>query len=57
MCYDLCSQAAAYITERHIDSVRGVQPSLEDQRRKRGEEQAKVRPAAQPLLERATNSH
>lgn len=45
MLYDLCSRAASYITERHIDSVRGIQPSLEDQRRKRGEEQAKVRPA------------
>ncbi|GAA5836580.1 hypothetical protein JCM9279_000433 [Rhodotorula babjevae] len=51
MCYDLCSQAAAYITERHIDSVRGVQPSLEDQRRKRGEEQAKATEEAQRRAE------
>ncbi|GAA5862450.1 hypothetical protein JCM3774_002522 [Rhodotorula dairenensis] len=42
MLYELCSQAASYITERHVDSVRGAQPSLEDQRRKRGEEQAKA---------------
>ncbi|BGP00473.1 eukaryotic translation initiation factor 2-alpha kinase [Rhodotorula toruloides] len=42
MIYDICSQAASYITERHVDSVRGAQPSLEDQRRKRGEEQAKA---------------
>lgn len=52
MIFDLCSQAAAYITERHVDSVRGVQPSLEDQRRKRGEEQAKVRSGRLPLSER-----
>ncbi|GJN93481.1 hypothetical protein Rhopal_006538-T1 [Rhodotorula paludigena] len=46
MLYELCTQAATYITERHIDSVRGAQPSLEDQRRKRGEEQAKAKQEA-----------
>ncbi|GAA5921698.1 hypothetical protein JCM1841_007094 [Sporobolomyces salmonicolor] len=42
MIYELCSQAAAFITDRHMDSVRGKQASLEDQRRKRGEEEAKA---------------
>lgn len=53
MIYDICSQAASYITERHVDSVRGAQPSLEDQRRKRGEEQAKVSGRDSLLLETA----
>ncbi|BGP13397.1 hypothetical protein JCM10213_008556 [Rhodosporidiobolus nylandii] len=42
MVFDLCTQAATFITERHQDSVRGSQPSLEDQRRKRAEQQNKT---------------
>ncbi|GAA6018919.1 hypothetical protein JCM10207_009197 [Rhodosporidiobolus poonsookiae] len=42
MIYELCTQAASFITERHLDSVRGAQPSLEDQRRKRAEQQSKA---------------
>lgn len=41
--FDLCSHAATFITERHVDSVRGSQPSLGDQRQTRAEQQTKVR--------------
>ncbi|GAA5903646.1 hypothetical protein JCM6882_003009 [Rhodosporidiobolus microsporus] len=42
MIFDMCTLAASFITERHLDSVRGSQPSLEDQRRKRAAEQNKA---------------
>ncbi|GAA5826004.1 hypothetical protein JCM11251_000087 [Rhodosporidiobolus azoricus] len=42
MIFDLCTHAANFVTERHLDSVRGAQPSLEDQRRKRAAEQTKA---------------
>lgn len=42
MIYELCSQAAQFITDRHQDMERGKQTSLEDQRRKRGQEEEKV---------------
>ncbi|GAA5860143.1 hypothetical protein JCM8547_009200 [Rhodosporidiobolus lusitaniae] len=40
--YDLCTQAATFITERHVDSVRGSQQSLGDQRKTRAEQQSKA---------------
>lgn len=43
MVYELCTKAATFITDRHLDSARGKQASFQDQRRKREEEQAKVR--------------
>lgn len=42
MIYELCTKAATFITDRHLDSARGKQASFQDQRRKREEEQAKV---------------
>ncbi|GAA5975630.1 hypothetical protein JCM11641_003551 [Rhodosporidiobolus odoratus] len=42
MVFDLCTQAATFITERHQDSIRGSHTSLEDQRRKRAEQQTKA---------------
>jgi len=43
MIYELCTKAATFITDRHLDSARGKQASFQDQRRKREEEEAKVR--------------
>ncbi|GAA5903465.1 serine/threonine-protein kinase GCN2 [Sporobolomyces salmoneus] len=42
MIYELCTQAATFITDRHLDSARGKQASFQDQRRKREEEQTKA---------------
>ncbi|GAA6010979.1 hypothetical protein JCM11491_005895 [Sporobolomyces phaffii] len=42
MVYELCTEAATFITERHLDSARGKQTSSHDQRKRREEEQAKV---------------
>lgn len=42
MIYELCTKAATFITDRHLDSARGKQASFQDQRRKREEEEAKV---------------
>ncbi|GAA5975545.1 hypothetical protein JCM5350_002643 [Sporobolomyces pararoseus] len=42
MIYELCTKAATFITDRHLDSARGKQASFQDQRRKREEEQAKA---------------
>ncbi|GAA5881509.1 hypothetical protein JCM16303_005683 [Sporobolomyces ruberrimus] len=47
MVYELCTKAATFITDRHLDSARGKQASFQDQRRKREEEQAKVAQEAQ----------
>ncbi|KAM0786774.1 hypothetical protein ACM66B_002209 [Microbotryomycetes sp. NB124-2] len=48
MIFELCSTAAQFITDRHADTERGKQTSLEDQRRKRGQEQERAtREAAQ----------
>ena len=43
MIYELCTKAATFITDRHLDSARGKQASFQDQRRKREEEEEKVR--------------
>ncbi|KAK4057521.1 eukaryotic translation initiation factor 2-alpha kinase [Microbotryomycetes sp. JL221] len=42
MIYELCSNAAQFITDRHADTERGKQTSLEDQRRQRGQELEKA---------------
>ncbi|GAA5934949.1 serine/threonine-protein kinase GCN2 [Sporobolomyces koalae] len=42
MIYELCTKAATFITDRHLDSVRGAQASFQDQRRQREEERAKA---------------
>ncbi|ORY86753.1 kinase-like domain-containing protein [Leucosporidium creatinivorum] len=42
MIYELCTNAAQFITDRHQDMERGKQTSLEDQRRKRGQEEEKA---------------
>lgn len=42
MIYELCTNAAQFITDRHQDMERGKQTSLEDQRRKRGQEEERV---------------
>ncbi|GAA6058806.1 hypothetical protein JCM10212_001922 [Sporobolomyces blumeae] len=42
MIYELCTKAATFITDRHLDSARGKQGSFQDQRRQREEEEAKA---------------
>ncbi|GAA6036515.1 hypothetical protein JCM8097_003543 [Rhodosporidiobolus ruineniae] len=42
MIFDLCTQAATFITDRHLDSVRGAQPSLNTVRAKRVEQQTQA---------------
>jgi hypothetical protein len=54
MLYELCSFAAAFITDRNQASERGGPTSLGEQRRKRSEEEEKVgssrSTASYPLL-------
>ncbi|KAK4052686.1 eukaryotic translation initiation factor 2-alpha kinase [Microbotryomycetes sp. JL201] len=48
MVFELCTTAAQFITDRHVDTELGKQTSLEDQRRQRGQEQERAtREAAQ----------
>lgn len=42
MVYELCSQAANFITDQHQAAERGKQTSLGDQRKQRSQEEEKV---------------
>ena len=53
MIYELCSQAANFITDQHQAAERGKQTSLGDQRKQRSQEEEKVRLASPARAGRA----